>query len=201
MDGQKHHIKLKRSDGTWHVHTIEDFSGTVQDFGLVVLAGQTVFVEADVFGDQLTNFLAVDHIEKPEKTIVASFMQQNDGGMFLNLTQPFKRDVKFDLEILRLEKKHFSATSSLPVRAGHGTTEMWPEPISMVVLRNARLIDWSTEKVNATYQGEFKQYKQKIIAFFVEELKIAKGSIKLNWFTVLALVVFINMVVQFVSQK
>jgi len=143
MNQPKQQIRLKRSDGTWYEQTIEHFSGAVQNNGWCILPGQTIYVEADVSGDQLTNLLAVTQIEKPEKTIVATFWQQDDGGMILSLTQPFKGDVKFDLEILRLEGDHFEATSSLPVKAGIKLTEMWPYPISMVVLKNGRLILFS----------------------------------------------------------
>ncbi len=141
MNLSKPQIRLKRSDGTWYEQTIEFFSGAVQDIGLVVLAGQTIYVEADVSDGQLTNFLAVTQIERLEKTIVATFGQHEDGGMCLSLTQPFNRDVKFDLEILRFEGDHFEATSSLPVKAGIKLTEMWPYPISMVVLKNGRLLE------------------------------------------------------------
>jgi hypothetical protein len=128
-------------------------------------------------------------------------VQQDDGGMCLSLTQPFNRDVKFDLEILRLGGDHFAATSSLPVNAGGKLTEMWSEPISIVVLKNGRLIDWSKEKSKVVYQINFSQYKQKIVAFLIEEFKIARGSIKLNWWIVLAPIVFINMVVELASKK
>ena len=193
MNKPKHQIKLRRGDGTWYEQIIEHFSGVVQDIGLVVLAGQTIYVEADVSGDQLTNFHEVDHIEEPGKTIIANFEQMDDGGMILNLTQPFKKDMKFDMVILRPDVDHFAETSSLPVRAGGKLGEMWPYPISMIVLKKARLVDRIDIEIEASY-------KQRIRNFLLEELDIARGTIKLNGWTVLALLVFINLVVKVVSK-
>ena len=180
MNQTKSQIRLKRTDGTWYEQTIEHFYGAVQDNGLVVLPSQTIYVEADVSGDQLTNFLAIDHIEKPEKTIVATFGQQDDGGMSLSLTQPFNRGVKFDLEILRLGGDHFEATSSLPVKAGIKLTEMWPYPISMVVLKNARLID-----DNAPNDSDLANPKSGEILF--EKIE-SKKKLSWIWWTVISLV-------------
>ena len=147
LNAPKHQITLRRGDGTWYEQTIEHFSGAVQDIGLVVLAGQTIYVEADVSGDQFTSFHEVDHIAEPGKTIIATFEQMDDGGMILNLAQPFKKDLKFDIVILRPGADHFAETSSLPVKAGGKLGEMWPYPISMVVLKNGRLIDGNADRV------------------------------------------------------
>lgn len=140
-DLSKERIRLKRRDGTWFEQAIGHFSGAVQDYGLIVLAGQKIFVEVDVSGDQFHNFRQVGNPENPCKTITADFKQMEDGGMMLSLTQPFNKDVKFDMEILQIDGARLAATSSLPVKVGMKSHEMWPDPISMVVLKNARLID------------------------------------------------------------
>ena len=186
MNQSKRLIRLKRSDGTWYEQTIEHFSGAVQDNGLVVLAGQTIFVEAEVSGDQLGNFREVNLTENPGKTITADFKQMDDGGMMLSLTQPFDKDVQFDLEILRLEGDHFAQTSSLPVRAGTGGLhEMWPEPISMVVLKNGRLIVG-----NAANVSELESPKSGSILF--EKIE-STGKLSWIWWAVMALL-FINII-------
>ena len=185
MNQTKTQIRLKRSDGTWYEQTIEHFSGAVQNNGLVVLPGQTIYVEADISGEQLINFGAVDHIGKPKKTIVVTFWQQDDGGMILSLTQSFKGDVKFDLEILRMEGDHFEASPSLPVKAGIKLTEMWPYPISMVVLKNGRLIDGNTANVS-----DLVSAKSGNILFEKVE---STGKLSWIWWTVMALV-FINII-------
>lgn len=192
MNKPKHQIKLRRGDGTWYEQTIEHFSGAVQDIGLVVLPGQTIYVEADVSGDQLTNFLAVDHIERPEKTIVATFGQHDDGGMILSLTHPFKTDVKFDLEILRVGEEHFATTSSLPVRAGMKSHEMWPVPISMVVVKNPRLVASDTDQTEATRKG-------KVGDVLFEKID-STGNLKWIWWTVWALLL-IGMVAKMISKR
>lgn len=185
LNQPKQQIRLKRSDGTWYEQTIEHFPGVVQNNGLVVLSGQKLYVEADMSGDQLINFLAVDHIEKPEKTIVAAFRQQDDGGMILSMNHPFKNDVKFDLEILRPGSVNFEATSSLPVKAGIKITEMWPYPISMVVLKNGRLIDGNADKVSDLANP-------KSINILLEKIE-RSGKLSWIWWTVMALI-FISMI-------
>lgn len=164
----------------------------MQDIGLVVLPGQTIYVEADVSGDQLTNFLAVDHIARPERTIVATFGQHDDGGMILSLTQPFKTDFKFDLEILRVGANHFATTSSLPVRAGMKSHEMWSEPISMVVLKNPRLVDGDPDQTDAAR-------KANVGGILFEKID-STGNLKWIWWTVWALLL-IGMVAKIISKK
>lgn len=164
----------------------------MQDIGLVVLPGQTIYVEADVSGDQLTNFLAVDHIARPERTIVATFGQHDDGGMILSLTQPFKTDFKFDLEILRVGEDHFATTSSLPVRAGIRGHEMWPYPISMVVLKNPRLMDGDVDQTEAARQP-------KVGGILFEKIE-STGNLKWIWWTVV-IVLAIGMIAKIVIKK
>ena len=181
MNQSKKQIRLKRRDGSWYEQTIEHFSGAVQINGLVVLAGQTIFVEADLSGDQLHNFRELDQPENPGKTITVEFKQMDDGGMMLSLTQPFNRDVKFDLEILRLEGDHFAPTSSLPVRAGTGGLhEMWPDPISMVVLKNARFVD--SDAASAVH---LEESKSKNVLFEKVE---STGRLSWLWWTIMALI-------------
>lgn len=192
LNTPQHQIKLRRGDGTWYEQTIEHFSGAVQDIGLVVLPGQTIYVEADVSGDQLANFHEVDHIEKPEKTIVATFGQDDGGGMILSLTQPFKTDFKFDLEILRVGEDHFATTSSLPVRSGIKGHEMWPYPISMVVLKNPRLMDGDADQTEAARQP-------KVGGILFEKID-STGNLKWIWWTVV-IVLAIGMIAKIVIKK
>ena len=49
--------------------------------------GQTIYVEADACGDQLTNLREVDHIEERGKTIIANFEQMDDGEMELSVNK------------------------------------------------------------------------------------------------------------------
>lgn len=185
MNQSKKLIRLKRRDGTWYEQTFEHYSGAIQDNGLVVLAGQTIFIEADISGDQLHNFREVDHPENPCKTITADFKQMDDGGMMLSLTQPFNKDAKFDLEILRLEGDHFAATSSLPIKAGMKSHEMWPEPIVMVILKNARLID-----SNAANASQLVESKSTNVLFEKVE---STGRLSWLWWGIMALL-FINVI-------
>ena len=192
MNQSKTQIRLKRSDGTWYERTIDDYPGAVQHIGLVVLPSQQIHVEADVSGNQLTNYSAVDKIEKPEKTIVASFVQRGDGGMLLTLTQPFNRDVKFDMEILPVDGVHLATTSSLPVKVGMKSHEMWPDPISMVVLKNARLID--TDSINVSDSSNPKTGN-----ILIEKVE-STGKLSWIWWAAMALLLT-NFIVKLLINK
>ena len=191
-DLSKELIRLKRRDGTWFEQAIWHFSGAVQDFGLIVLAGQKIFVEVDVSGDQLHNFRQVANPENPCKTITADFKQIEDGGMMLSLTQPFNKDVKFDMEILQIDGARLAATSSLPVKVGMKSHEMWPDPISMVVLKNARLID--TDSINVSDSSNPKTGN-----ILIEKVE-STGKLSWIWWAAMALLLT-NFIVKLLVNK
>ena len=132
-------VTLKQKDGTLFDRTFEVFSPVVQELGITVVAGQTVYVEADIEKGRLVNLKAVDKIVAPEKTLTARFEQSPDGGMMLRVTSPFEETIKFDMGIMPLDKDDLYKTSSCPINKG--IYEMWPEPIFLVMLGNGRVID------------------------------------------------------------
>jgi len=135
------HVVMKQKDGKTYDKTFDVFPGVVQEFGITVVAGQTVHVEADVSGDSLVNLKAVDAIVHPGRTITATLTQEQNGGMMLSVKNPFARQLKFDMGMMPLGTDGLYKTSSCPVIAGGGSFEMWPYPIFQLVLGNARLLD------------------------------------------------------------
>jgi hypothetical protein len=135
------HVVLKQKDGKTYDQTFGVFPGIVQDMGITVVAGQTIFVEAELSGDQLVNMKAVDAVVHPNKTITATLTQNKDGAMMLSLANPFPKPLKFDMGMMPLDTDGLYKTSSCPVIAGGGAFEMWPYPIFQLVLGNARLLD------------------------------------------------------------
>ena len=132
-------VTLRQKDGELFDKTFDVFSPIVQEIGITVVAGQTVYVEADIEKNRLVNLRAVDTIVAPEKTLTAKFEQSTDGGMMLRVTSPFEETIKFDMGIMPLDKDDLYKTSSCPINKG--IFEMWPEPIFLVVLGNGRVID------------------------------------------------------------
>ncbi|MGN6514002.1 MAG: hypothetical protein ACTHKZ_10595 [Lysobacteraceae bacterium] len=134
------HVALKQQDGTLFEKTYDVFPAIVQEAGILVVAGQTVYVEADVEDGRLVNLRAVDAVVHPEKTITAHLEQSADGGMLLTLRNPFKAALKFRMGMMPLASDALYATSSCPVVAGGGSYEMWPYPIFQVLLGEGRLL-------------------------------------------------------------
>lgn len=133
------HVVMKQKDGATFDKTFPVFSPIVQEMGITVVAGQTVYVEADIDKGRLTNMKAVDAVVDASKTIVATFTQSDDGGMMLRVTSPFEQTIKFDMGIMPLDGNDLYRTSSCPIT--DGVFEMWPEPIFLVVLANGRVVD------------------------------------------------------------
>jgi hypothetical protein len=134
-------IVLKQKDGVTYDKTFAVFPATVQDFGVTVVAGQTIYIEAAVDGGKLVSYRAVDSVTDPKITITAKLEQMEDGGMMLSLHNPFSKAVKFNMGIMPLDSDGLYKTSSCPVIPGGGSYEMWSHPIFQVVLGNGRLLE------------------------------------------------------------
>lgn len=133
-------VTLRQKDGKSYDQTFKVFPGIVQGIGLTIVAGQTIYVEAEVSGHRLINFTAVDTIKKPEKTITAKLEQMDHGGMMLQVTNPFQKSLKFNMGVMPLNSNGLHKTSSCPIIPGGSAYEMWPYPIFQLVLSNAHLL-------------------------------------------------------------
>lgn len=133
-------VNLKRKDGSTY-NKIFDAIPVIQDQIVVVLAGQTVFFEADVKDGLLTNLKLVDDVVNSQKTVTAKFKQMENGGMMLSLRNPFDKQLKFRMGIMPLDSESLYKTSSCPVISGGGSYEMWPYPIFQVLLADPRLLE------------------------------------------------------------
>lgn len=134
-------ITLKQADGAPIGRTYPYFAPIVQGTMLTIAAGQTVYVEAEIVGDEVHLLRAVESNVAPEKTIVARF-EQNEHGMILETTNPFEKTLKFDMGISPLEdpKAGVYKTSSCPIGPKLQSFEMWQEPILFVVLGRGRVL-------------------------------------------------------------
>jgi hypothetical protein len=135
------HVTLRKKDGSKFDKTFDVLPGAVQPSGLAILAGQTLYIEADRVDDKLVNFRVVAAVTHPEKTLVAAFQQSDDGGMLLKVSNPFSQALKFDMGMMPLDRPRLRKTSSCPVVAGGSSFEMWAEPLFQVTLANARFVD------------------------------------------------------------
>lgn len=135
------HVVLKQQDGSVFDRTFDVLPGVVEPNWLVIVAGQTLHIEADRVGNGLANFKLVDTVRHPEKTLTLSFEQAKDGSMLLQLTNPYNWPLKFDMGMMPLDGERLLKTSSCPVMAGGSSFETWPQPIFQVVLAKPRFLD------------------------------------------------------------
>jgi hypothetical protein len=135
------HVVLKKKDGTAYDETFAVFPATVQGFGVSVVAGQAIHLEANVDGGKVIGYRAVERIADPAITITVKLEQMVDGGMMLSLHNPFGKALKFEMGIMPLDSDGLYRTSSCPIIADGDSFEMWPYPIFQVVLGNGRLLE------------------------------------------------------------
>lgn len=133
-------VTVKNSIGFKLDETFELFPPIVQPFGFMVVAGQTVHVEADIVDGKLANLVAVDTVANPGKTITAKLEQVDGGGMMLTVSNPFREILKFNMGIVPLEQDDLYKTSSCPVIAGGQSMELWPDPLFQVALANGHVL-------------------------------------------------------------
>ena len=142
-------VELVRDDGKTTV-TI-DFParpGVVEDL-VNLIPGETVYLEAQVKGDQLVGLKPVEKVAHPEHTLELDFKQErsmNPPAMILKVKNPFKRDLVYEAGIQPEGRQDFFKTSTVPVPAGLQSYESWPHAITRVLLRDFRLQDAKTEK-------------------------------------------------------
>ncbi len=81
-------VKLTRADGSVFDRSYPVMPAIVQGSRFAVLAGQMVFIEADLVDERLTNLRAMDRVVDAAKTLTARFEHTTDGGMLLELHNP-----------------------------------------------------------------------------------------------------------------
>ncbi len=141
-------VTLKTKDGGTFDKTFDVLPGTVQPFGLAIIAGQSVNLEADVTGDTVSDFRVVDTVTHPSRTFTAQLEQTAKGTMMLSLSNPFDRPLKFNMAIMPLDGTKLLATSSCPVKAGGHSYEMWPGALFQVVLTKPRFVGTTGKALN-----------------------------------------------------
>jgi hypothetical protein len=140
-------VTLKDKSGATFDRTFPTLPAAAQPFGVIVVAGQTVFVEADVVDGKLVNLVSVGKVSNPSKTITATFEQVDGKGMMLTVSNPFPDMLKFRMAIMPLDQQGLLKTSSCPVGARIRSVEMWPDPIFQVVLTGGHTLPKDTKVI------------------------------------------------------
>jgi hypothetical protein len=143
-------VRLKMSDGQIHGIKFTTPPPPVQGNLINILAGETLYIEAEESGDHLVNLRPVQTISNPSSTLTFCLYQDPkiaDGtAMLLIVQSPFVRTIKYHLAWRLHEGQDFQKTSSCPVRGGVKMVEMWPHPISHLTIIDMRLLDPNSEE-------------------------------------------------------
>lgn len=146
-------IKLRLSDGKTFEMTLPIAAPIISGRLVTLFPNETIFVEAQVSGDELIDLTAVAENKNPEKTLTFEFAQvpdsENGTGMRLFITSPFKGVLKYRLGMMLPEGEEILATSSCPLRGEmHGSYEMWPHPIFQLVATDFRFVSPESAQAN-----------------------------------------------------
>ncbi len=138
-------ISLKKKDGSTFTFAKSLTTPVVQSGFITILAGETIYLEAEAGANGPINLEVVDKIENPEATITFEFKQNPDIGdgtnMILKVENPFDRAIRYRLGLMTPDSGDVYATSSCPVRAGISIIEMWPYPIFQLIFSEIIFID------------------------------------------------------------
>lgn len=140
-------IKMTQKDHTTFERTYKLLPPVVQEKYISIYAGETIYLEAvEIEGDQLS-FKHVNENLNPDKTIVLNLAQEEVkpdtskvGALFI-ATNPFNRDIRYNMGVHPLDHDGLFPTSSCPVRAGKKMFESWKYPIVLLAIKNVRFLE------------------------------------------------------------
>jgi hypothetical protein len=141
-------IRLTLDSGKPFEQKLDSPQPIVRNGWVSIFAGETIFVEAEVHGDQLINIRAVETDDHPEKTLTLKFSQDvGSPSMTLIVRNPFERSVKYHAGMMLPADNKVLRTSSCPVVGNGGSAfESWPNAILQLVLFDFRLLGEGTKQ-------------------------------------------------------
>ena len=162
-DAQCHHppckgayeITLKDTDGKDLVLAYPMLEGGLFGSDILLLPGQTIYVEADPSDLGPTNLRQVKTNTHPERTLVFNFVQTMDHtvgwltrmlhpgeGRVMELTvkNPFPLSLGYELGMMRPIDEEYGSTSSCPVMAHGFSVERWREPIYKLTVHSMKFV-------------------------------------------------------------
>jgi hypothetical protein len=150
-------ISLIQEDGSAYHKKLSPPTPIIQGKYIHIYAGQTLYVEANVSGNKLTNLRLVQTIIHPDKTIIMRLTQQthvpppNNKGMMFVVHNPFDKSLKYHAVIAALAEPSDSGTktNTCPVKAKKTAAEVWQYPFVQLVLQGFKLIPPAMKEICA----------------------------------------------------
>jgi hypothetical protein len=115
----------------------------VHDDAVYVVPGDDFQVTGDIEGERLVHLRLVRPGEKPAHAVSIRFGQMNerqDPMMMLLVDSRLPLALDYQATIVPLGRDVHEPTSTCPVRARGGASEVWPFPIELRVMRELRLV-------------------------------------------------------------
>lgn len=116
----------------------------VKDYILQIYPTEKLFIETELKNDTIFSMKVVKENIYPEKTIVVEFKQsaedRNKVSMFLNVKNPFDKNLIYKARMFTPFSNELKATSIIPVKPKLSAFEIWPHAIISLVLT-----DWKLE--------------------------------------------------------
>jgi hypothetical protein len=111
----------------------------VADGYINLLNGEEVNVEFTEDTDGLLKARYVEKVNSAEK-IVTFKLVQTDDGTILSVKNPFGKNILYDCLIQHYQETRLRKTRIIPVESGLIGFEIWPYPITQVVISNIRYV-------------------------------------------------------------
>lgn len=122
-------VQLRDKQGNHYSKTFALLPPVVQGPYFTVTSGQSLFIEADVVGDKVTNYKVVPGMQNPAKTFIVSLSQLDDARSQLFIVNPFAQNVKFNVGVLPLGSRKVVKTNSCPVQPRKQGSIIWDKPV------------------------------------------------------------------------
>lgn len=140
-------VSLTKPDGSlYHLDVTPPIMTLQNDASIAVLAGQTLYVEADVVDDKLVHLKLVPTVVHPEKTVTISLKQMSQPSgkpmMLLEVHNPFDRPLRYHAGMMVLDGPDGAiyATDTCPVPPKIFGVENWPMPIFQIFINGPALL-------------------------------------------------------------
>jgi hypothetical protein len=142
-------IRLMRRGGSVVSRTIAIPLPFVANQYVTVYAGERLFLEAQIHGDQLQPLQVVPFIANPSRTLILKLYQpayvntgiyRGPGGMMLTVFNPFNLPLTYKAAIMPADKTQAESTSSCAVMPGKSNYQSWKDPIILVWLTDFHLV-------------------------------------------------------------
>ncbi len=116
----------------------------VQEGIVMILAGETLYIEAREAPTRLVHLRHVGNVDEPERTLTLRLWQATETAgtdTVFEVQNPFSRPIKFVLAMQTPESDELIPAPSCAVAPGETAAEHWPHAVFQLVVSGFALLD------------------------------------------------------------